>query len=150
MKYLMMCEGTNELKIMQILLDNQKLIISSDELLGLVPFHARQIKTSPPGKAALNMYPGEVHILRIGDLQNEKLIIPSEYKHKIVSIEKYCTKPELEMLLIISENLVDSYVKVKSKKDQRFSQKKIYDVVIESMIIPLHFMKSIMGYIVMN
>lgn len=44
MKYLMMCEGTNELKIMQILLDNQKLIISSDELLGLVPFHARQIR----------------------------------------------------------------------------------------------------------
>ena len=44
MKYLMMCEGTNELKIMQILL------FSSDELLGLVPFHARQIKTSPPGK----------------------------------------------------------------------------------------------------
>lgn len=116
MKYLMMCEGTNELKIMQILLDNQKLIISSDELLGLVPFHARQIKTSPPVKATLNMYPGEVHILRIGDLQNEKLIIPSEYKHKIVSIEKYCTKPELEMLLIISENLVDSYEKVKSKK----------------------------------
>lgn len=150
MKYLIMCEGTNELKIMQILLDNQKLIISSDELLGLVPFHARQIKTSPPVKAALNMYPGEVHILRIGDLQNEKLIIPSEYKHKIVSIEKYCTKPELEMLLIISENLVDSYEKVKSKKDQRFSQKKIYDVVIESMIIPLHFMKSIMDYIVMN
>lgn len=48
MKYLMMCEGTNELKIMQILLENQKLLFSSDELLGLVPFHARQIKTSPP------------------------------------------------------------------------------------------------------
>lgn len=79
MKYLMMCEGTNELKIMQILLENQKLLFSSDELLGLVPFHARQIKTSPPVKAALNMYPGEVQILRIGDLQNEKLIIPSEY-----------------------------------------------------------------------
>ena len=26
MKYLMMCEGTNELKIMQILLENQKLL----------------------------------------------------------------------------------------------------------------------------
>ena len=96
------------------------------------------------------MYPGEVQILRIGDLQNEKLIIPSEYRHKIVSVEKYCTKPELEMLLIISENFVDSYEKIKSKKRPKFSQKRIYDVVIESMIILLHFMKNIMDCIVMN
>lgn len=32
----------------------------------------------------------------------------------MVSVEKYCTKPELEMLLIIAEGLTDKYEKVKS------------------------------------
>ena len=115
MKLLIMCEGPNELKVINILLENQKLKFSSDDLLGLVPYHARQIKSSAAVKAALNLYPDEVHVLRIGDGQNEKLEIPSAYKDKITLVEKYCTKPELEMLLIISENLADEYEKVKSK-----------------------------------
>ena len=94
MKLLIMCEGPNELKVINILLENQKLKFSSDDLLGLVPYHARQIKSSAAVKAAL---------------------IPSAYKDKITLVEKYCTKPELEMLLIISENLADEYEKVKSK-----------------------------------
>lgn len=36
MKLLIMCEGPNELKIINILLENQKLKFSSDDLLGLV------------------------------------------------------------------------------------------------------------------
>lgn len=44
MKLLIMCEGPNELKIINILLENQKLKFTSDDLLGLVPYHARQIK----------------------------------------------------------------------------------------------------------
>ena len=37
----------------------QKLKFSSDDLLGLVPYHARQIKSSAAVKAALNLYPDE-------------------------------------------------------------------------------------------
>ena len=59
MKLLIMCEGPNELKIINILLENQKLKFSSDDLLGLVPYHARQIKSSAAVKAALNLYPDE-------------------------------------------------------------------------------------------
>lgn len=80
MKLLIMCEGPNELKIINILLENQKLKFTSDDLLGLVPYHARQIKSSAAVKAALNLYPDEVHVLRIGDGQNEKLEIPSAFK----------------------------------------------------------------------
>lgn len=79
MKLLIMCEGPNELKIINILLENQKLKFTSDDLLGLVPYHARQIKSSAAVKAALNLYPDEVHVLRIGDGQNEKLEIPSAW-----------------------------------------------------------------------
>lgn len=129
MKLLIMCEGPNELKIINILLENQKLKFSSDDLLGLVPYHARQIKSSAAVKAALNLYPDEVHVLRIGDGQNEKLEIPSAYRDKITLVEKYCTKPELEMLLIISENLADEYEKVKSKtKSKTFAKANIATV----------------------
>ncbi len=134
MKLLVMCEGPNEKAIVDILLENNQLSFTPDDLLGLVTFHARQIQSSGVVKAELNMYPGKVKILRIGDVQNEKLVVPSVYKDKIIAIEKYCTKPELEMLLIISEGLTEEYDKVKSsvkpkafaKKNVRYNRKK-YD-----------------------
>ena len=56
MKLLIMCEGPNELKIINILLENEKLVFSSDDLLGLVPYHARNIKSSAAVKTALNFF----------------------------------------------------------------------------------------------
>ena len=41
-----MCEGPNELEIMRILLENDKLIFGEDDLIGLEPYHARQITRS--------------------------------------------------------------------------------------------------------
>ena len=120
MKRLIMCEGPNELKIMRILLEYGCLIFGEDDLLGLTPYHARQIKGNAQVRTELNIYPGnDVLIMRIGDKQGEKLMIPADYKGKIVGIEKYCTKPELEMLLIISEGLLSEYEKVKSTMDPK-------------------------------
>ena len=115
MKRLIMCEGANEMKIINILLENDALTFTEDELLGLTPYHARQIRTSTQVRTALNLYPGnDVLVMRVGDKQNDKLTIPADYRGKIMGVEKYCTLPELEMLLIISENLVKEYEKVKS------------------------------------
>ena len=116
MKYLIMCEGPNELEVVKILLENDCFWFTQDDLLGLVPYHARQIKGSGQVQTALNMYPGKVTVFRIGDKLSDILQIPKEYQEKIDAVEKYCTKPELEMLLIISENMVDKFEKVKSKK----------------------------------
>ena len=115
MKILIMCEGSNELEVMRILLDHNRLIFTADDLLGLRPFHARQINKSAVVRTELNLYQGDVRILRIGDKQGDRLKIPSAYKDKIISTEKYCTKPELEMLLIIEENLLPEFNKVKSR-----------------------------------
>lgn len=115
MKLLVMCEGPNELAIINMLLNENRLIFSNEDLLNLVPFHARQIDKSTAVKTALNLYPREVKVLRIGDKMNDCLRIPKDYRDKIISIEKYCTKPELEMLFIIAENLVEQFNKVKSK-----------------------------------
>ncbi|MGI6501358.1 MAG: GNAT family acetyltransferase [Anaerostipes sp.] len=126
MKLLIMCEGPNELEIVRILLRNDLLVFSEDDLLNLVPYHARQIKKSTAVQAALNIYPGEVKILRIGDGLNEKLVVPKEYEDKVTCIEKYCTKPELEMLLIIAEKQFDDYEKVKSTiKPKTFAKNNI-------------------------
>ena len=115
MNYLIMCEGPNELEIIRILLEHDKLIFTEDDLLNLVPYHARQISTNAAVKTALNLYQGEIQVLRIGDKLNDELKIPREYKGRITTVRKYCTKPELEMLLIISENKAADYEKVKSK-----------------------------------
>lgn len=113
-KLLVMCEGPDEKCIIDLLLNNDCLCFSEDDLLDLVPYHARQISTSGPVRTALNMYPGVVDVYRIGDTQTDRLIIPKDYREKIGEVHKYCTKPEIEMLFIISEGLFDEYEKVKS------------------------------------
>ncbi len=116
MKYLIMCEGPNERQVIDILLDNSLMIFGRDDLLGLVPYHARQINSSGQVKTALNMYPGnDVIVLRVGDKQNEVLRIPAVYRHKIQDVCKVCTRPELEVLLIIAEGMWQEYYKVKSR-----------------------------------
>ena len=104
-RILIMCEGPNEKIIMDILLSNECLNFSQDDLLGLTTFHARQISSSGQVRTELNMFQGKVDVYRIGDTQSDKLSIPKDYKDKIGEIRKYCTKPELEMLLIIAEGL---------------------------------------------
>lgn len=127
MKRLIMCEGSNELEVMRILLDNDKLVFGEDDLIGLEPYHARQIASSGQVKTQLNMYPGnDVLVMRIGDVQNETLRIPEDYKEKIIKVEKYCTKPELEILLIISEGLVAEFEKTKSSvSPKRFAKQNV-------------------------
>lgn len=126
MKYLIMCEGPNEVAIMNILIENNLLLFDRDDLLDLRVFHARQIKNNAAVKTALNIYSGDVKVLRIGDTLNDTLKIPKDYKEKIICVEDYHTKPELEILLIISENLVKDYNKTKSKKlPKQYSKEKI-------------------------
>ena len=125
MKRLIMCEGPNELGIIRLLLKNDKLIFGEDDLIGLEPYHARQIVSNGQVRTQLNMYPGnDVLIMRIGDVQNEVLKIPEDYREKIIKVEKYCTKPELEMLLIISEGLVMEFEKQKSSVSPKDFAKK--------------------------
>ena len=67
-RILIMCEGPNELEIIRMLLEHDKMIFTEDDLLNLVPYHARQIGNNAAVKAALNLYHGDVHVLRIGDV----------------------------------------------------------------------------------
>ncbi len=136
MKYLIMCEGTDELAVINILLDNDMLKISKDDLIGLQPYHARQIDKSVVVQTQIRMYPyNDIEILRIGDKQSDELKIPREFKGKLSKerIKKYCTMPELEILLIISEGLHSKFKKEKSNvKASEFAKKEIKFVTIQS------------------
>ena len=115
MKRLIMCEGPNELAIIRLLLKHDALFFSEDDLIGLTPYHARQIAKSTQVQLQLKMYSGnDVIVMRVGDKQNDSLTIPPDYRGKILRQEKYCTKPELEILLIISEGLLSEFEKTKS------------------------------------
>ena len=133
MKYLFLCEGPNERTIINLLLDAKKLKITRDDLIGLGPYHARQL-SNPTIKSNLKIYGDKVIVYRIGDTQRDKFIIPNDLKN-IVSkdkIFKYCTKPEFEILLIINENLFDKLKKstvrpkIFAKENIKYNKKK-YD-----------------------
>lgn len=115
MKILIMCEGPNELKVINILLDSGKLKFTRDDLLDMRPFHARQL-TSPQLKPAFDAYHGDIEVYRIGDKMTDSLKIPKDLSAIIKSQKKFCTKPELEMLLIIAEHKIAQFEKVKSKQ----------------------------------
>ena len=90
MKYLIMCEGANEKKIIEILMKNQKLKIDYDDLVGRQVYQARQIKNNPNVTTPLKIYGGKVEILRIGDKQSDEIIkIAKNYypNAKITSIK---------------------------------------------------------------
>ena len=115
MKILVMCEGANEEKIIEMLLDSNKLKFTRDDLIGRKPYNVRQLN-NPFIKSELKRYNRCVTIYRIGDKQSDKLTIPKDLKNIVFkeNIYKYCTKPELEVLLIINEKMYNKYQKSKN------------------------------------
>ena len=105
MKYLILCEGSNEVCIINLLLKYNKLKFKIDDLISLKPFNARQL-SNPTIKSELRIYNKPVQVLRIGDTQRDKFLIKDR-------IFKYCTLPELEILIIINEGLYKKYLKSK-------------------------------------
>lgn len=120
MRILLMCEGQNEEVILNLLLDYDALNFTRDDLIGRRPYPIRQLN-NPTIKSELKHYGERVIVYRVGDKQNDKLTIPRDL-NGIVSnndIYKYCTKPELEMLLILNEGLEKKYEKVKNMQSPK-------------------------------
>lgn len=125
MRILLMCEGQNEEVILNNLLDAEALCFTRDELIGRRPYPIRQLN-HPIIKTELKHYGKPVKVYRIGDKQTDKLSIPGDLKNIVSSSEiyKYCTKPEIEMLLILNEGLEKEYEKVKSSQSPKIFAKK--------------------------
>ncbi len=127
-QYLVMCEGPNEKALIDMLIDNNRMLLKRSELLNREVFFARQIGSSPVIQSALRTYNDVVKIIRIGDKLTDELKIPKEFRQFVDqnNIRKICTKPELEILLIINEGLFNQYNKVKNKlSPKEFAKKNI-------------------------
>ena len=118
MKILVMCEGPNEKAVVEMLLDAGRLKFSKDDLVGLNVYHARQL-TSSIIKTNLSIYTGDFEVYRIGDTLTDKLSVPLDYRERIKGIRKFCTKPELEILLLIADGKDAEVEKVKAGKDRK-------------------------------
>ena len=124
MKILIMCEGPNELKIVNLLLDKGKFKFTRDDLLDMRPFHARQL-TSPQLKPALDAYHGEIAIYRIGDKMTDSLKIPKE------------------CCLSLRRTKYPNLKKLRLRKSQKTSANKTSYIIARNTTIPLRFTKSI-------
>ena len=110
------CEGPSEVQLIVILIENGDLIFTFDDILDNRPIHMRQPKTVLP---LINILPPDEEIVfyRIGDTQREDFDISclDQIRSEHVTVKKVCTKPEIEILIIINEHLYEEYMKVKSK-----------------------------------
>lgn len=113
-----MCEGPNGKAVVEMLLDAGRLKFSKDDLVGLNVYHARQL-TSSIIKTNLSIYTGDFKVYRIGDTLTDKLSVPPDYRERIKGIRKFCTKPELEILLLIADGKDAEFEKVKAGKDRK-------------------------------
>ncbi len=90
------------------------LAINADDMLDMRPHQKRQIDTYLLALIRQLDSNDKVHIIKIGDKMTDKLRIPKDIADKIESEQKYCTKPEFEMLIIMAEGLTSEYEKGKS------------------------------------
>ena len=110
------CEGICEVQLMQRLLESNSLLFGIKDILDRRPIHLRQPKSIMP---LINILPIDEKIVfyRIGDTQKDEFDIScfGQTRRENISVFKVCTKPEIEVLIIINEKLYSDYLKVKSK-----------------------------------
>ena len=104
------CEGQSEVALIQSLFDFGHFPPLSGFFLGQ-PLHVRQITKYIP---LINSSPisTDIEILRIGDTQKDPLSMKGlELREEHITVTKYCTRPEIEILVIINEGLYQDYQK---------------------------------------
>lgn len=124
------CEGACEVYLMQQLLDNDCLIFNKKEILDRRPIHMRQPKEISALIDTLSVNE-KIVFYRIGDTQKEDFSLSCFWARKEnISVYKVCTKPEIEILIIINEHLHEEYMKTKSKvSPKQFVKTHIKDYV---------------------
>ena len=105
------CEGSAENAIMDILLDNNLLIFSREEMLEEEVIRCREGKRFEE-KYLRKGFMDKISVIRILDSRRENFKISKAYEHK-VDVINVITAPEIEMLIIFNE---DKYKDVKDPK----------------------------------
>lgn len=121
------CEGTAEQVIMDLLLDNNKLIFSRNELLEHEVLRCRTGKNFEE-QYLRKGFTEQITVFRILDSRRENFKLSKAYQNK-VKIINVITAPEIEMLVILNEGKYADYKK-SGKKPSEYckSDLKYHDV----------------------
>lgn len=115
-----LCEGSMEQAIMEILLDNNRLIFEREQLLEEEILRCRSAKNFE--RDYLNKTTNEmITVYRILDSTNEKFKLSGPYL-KRVTVVNIITAPEIEMLVIHAEGKYDDYSRKRMKPSDYVKQ----------------------------
>lgn len=115
-----MCEGNAEKAIMEILLNEDKLIFNREQLLD------EQIFSRIPPARLFNSVlthaygDNEIHIIRIIDSIKENFPMKASQRKRISTEQAYLTRPEIEMLIIISKNHYEKWKRSRYAKPSAY------------------------------
>ena len=107
------CEGGAERAILDLLLDNNKLIFEREQLIEEEIIECRKGKDFEE-KYLRKGFEGKITIYRVLDSRSEKFNLSKAYEHK-VDIKNVITAPEIEKLIICNEGKYKDYQKEKRK-----------------------------------
>lgn len=107
------CEGAAEEAIMDILIDNDLLIFSREELLEGKVIRCREGKKFEQ-RFLRKGFNEKISVMRILDSRREDFKISKAYAHKI-DVVNIITAPEIEMLIIHAEGAYKDFKKSKQK-----------------------------------
>ncbi len=109
------CEGGAEKAIIELLLDANRLIFTYDDLLDGEVLGCRSADSFEKQHLRKGFTEG-ITVLRILDSRRENFNLSKAYAHKIKKVINVITAPEIEILVIVSENMYGDYSKFKSEK----------------------------------
>lgn len=110
------CEGAAEAAIMRILLDHDLLIFTYDDLLDGDVLRCRSAKNFEDQHLRKG-FTEKITVLRILDSRRENFTLSKPYQHKI-DVINVITAPEIEMLVILSENKYDAFKRTGKKPSE--------------------------------
>lgn len=127
------CEGAAEEAIIDILVDNDRLIFTREEMLEEKVIRIRSARNFEE-RYLRKGFKDKISILRILDSKNENFKLSKAYANK-VDVINIITAPEIEMLIIHSEGKYEKYKRSGKKpsdfckEDLKMRNVKTYDFV---------------------
>lgn len=131
------CEGNSEKNIIKILLEEDKLIFTEDQLLdGEILGNSNRNAKKFRDKYLTLDYDKKIVILLVCDKYHSNFKINAPYDRNIKSINFIVTKPEIEMLMVCALGYEKEFYKVKQKtKASEFMKDKLGENVKSQNVI---------------
>ncbi len=109
------CEGGAEIAIMDILLDNNLLRFTRDQLIDEKIIPRNSVKDFER-EYLRREYDEKIVILRVIDSRREAFKLSKAYQHQVKKIINVISSPEIEMLIIVNEDRYQDFCKCKGVK----------------------------------